>query len=109
MIAFHYRDGAGKKRRGEIRLLSGGEPLEMEIHANGWTFHTIVGKHKYGNYICIPNWSIGSELAYLQDEFWNSERLRDYTNLKVDNAAAVAGALAAVDKWLEKYHKEECG
>ena len=109
MMAFHYHDSSGKDRIGEIRMINENEPLEMEIHANGWTFHAITGKHAYGNYICIPNWNVGSELAYLRDEFWNSERLRNCTSLKEENALAVAGVLAAVDKWLMEYRREECG
>lgn len=109
MMLYRYRNSAGEECVGKIKLMSDRNPLELEIEANGWTFHTIVGRHQNGNYICIPNWSIGSELAQLGDEFWNCERLCRYTSLKKDNAIAVAKALAEADKWIQQYHTEECG
>lgn len=98
MMSYRYRNSAGKECVGRISLIRDVDPMEMEIEANGWTFHTIVGRHQNGNYICIPNWNIGSELAYLQDEFWNYERLCNYTALEKDNALAITKALAEVDK-----------
>lgn len=109
MMLYRYRNSEGKECVGKIRLMRSKDPVEMEIEANGWTFHTIVGKHWNGNYICIPNWSIGSELSYLQDEFWNCERLCRYTSLKEDNAIAVTRALAEADKRIQQFHTEECG
>lgn len=109
MIAFTYSDGNNKERIGEIRNIVDYNPIEMDIEANGWTFHTIVGKHRDGNYICIPNWNIGSELAGLTDVFWNSERLINYTKLNPDNAKAIAIAIAEADRWIERCHKELYG
>ena len=109
MIAFTYNDSNNRECFGEICVLTDYDPIEMDIEANGWTFHTIVGEHRAGNYICIPNWNIGSELAGLRDVFWNEERLIKYTNLNQDNAKAIARAIAEADRWIEKYHKEECG
>ena len=54
----------------------------------------LVGKHNSGYYICIPNWNIGSELAGLDDTFWNSERLSNYTKLDELNSYIIATALA---------------
>ena len=109
MMPYRYRNSAGEECAGRIRLISDVDPMEMEIKANGWNFHTIVGRHQNGNYICIPNWSIGSELAHLQDEFWNCERLCSCTVLQKDNALAITRALAEADKWIQMYHAEECG
>ena len=55
------------------------EPYEVEVSARGSYFHLLVGHHTYGNYICIPNWNIGTELASLSDSFWNLERLSSTT------------------------------
>ena len=109
MITFTYRDSNNRECTGEICILADYDPIEMDIEANGWNFHTIVGTHRDGNYICIPNWSIGSELARLTDVFWNEERLRNNTALHPDNAKAIARAIAEADKWIDRYHKEECG
>ena len=93
MIPFSYRSGDSVKS-GKIKVISSVLPIEADIDANGWNFHIIVGKHSTGNYICIPNWSIGSELASLGDVFWNRERLASYTSLSMENASLIATALA---------------
>lgn len=102
-MTFYYYTGLKKKRQeGNINLIKVHDisDIEMDIEADGWTYHTIIGKHRDGNYICIPNWSIGSELAGLQDIFWNSERLREHTGLEEDQANAIAGALYDVGQLL---------
>ena len=110
MISFHYKDIRGKICSGEIRILSDDDPLEIEVEANGWTFHVIAGTQSYGGrFLCIPNWSVGSELARLNDEFWNEERLLEHTILHPDNVRAVVRALATADEWIARYHTEECG
>ena len=93
MIHFKYQNGDHVKN-GQITIIHASFPIEADIHANGWNFHIIVGKHKDGNYICIPNWSIGSELAGLDDTFWNSERLKNCTILNESNSNMIAAALA---------------
>lgn len=88
MVLFKYQDTDATKT-GKIKLLSRGFPIEANIEANGWNFHVIIGKHINGNYICIPNWNIGSELAGLEDSFWNRERLYNYTNLGETNSVII--------------------
>ena len=75
------------------------EPYEVEVSARGSYFHLLVGRHAYGNYICIPNWDIGTELASLSDSFWNLERLST-TKLKKVDACSVAYALLEVSKYV---------
>lgn len=48
---------------------------EAGVTGRGSYFHIIVGEHSYGKYVCIPNLNLGSELAALDDVFWNRERL----------------------------------
>ncbi|MFI3173390.1 MAG: DUF6618 family protein [Eubacteriales bacterium] len=74
----------------------------MEVCARGSSFHLIVGHHTYGSsYLCIPDWSIGSELSSLGDVFWNQEQLKNYTKLKSVDACSVASALAAFKEYRE--------
>lgn len=80
-----------------IRLDS--EPYEVEVSARGSYFHLLIGHHAYGNYICIPNWDIGTELASLSDSFWNLERLSSAKLKKVD-ACSVAYALVELSKYV---------
>lgn len=65
--------------------------IEAEINGRGTYFHVIVGKHRYGNYICIPNHDIGCELSDYLDIFWNRERLSQH--LKKVDATTVAYGL----------------
>lgn len=83
-------------KTGKIDIVTLSLPMELHIHANGWSFHVIVGKHTGGNYICIPNWNVGSELASLTDSFWNRERLLNYTSLDEQNSIIIATALSEI-------------
>ncbi|MCI7595307.1 MAG: hypothetical protein PUI41_05835 [Lachnospiraceae bacterium] len=75
------------------------EPYEVEVTARGSYFHLLVGHHAYGNYICIPNWDVGTELASLSDSFWNLERLNS-TKLKKVDACSIAYALLELSKYI---------
>lgn len=90
----------GKRKeswKGEIRLLkkSAGQ-YEAEITGRGTYFHIIAGHHLYGNYICIPNHAVGSELSHYGDLFWNTERLSGF--LKKVDAVTVAAGLCHLGK-----------
>ena len=88
-----YQSGKQKQTwQGEIQLLHrDGSTIEAGISGRGTYFHVIVGRHCYGNYICIPNYDIGCELSDYSDIFWNRERLSRH--LKKVDAATVACAL----------------
>jgi len=82
---------------GTLRLFhSSGEGHELEVIGRGTRFHVIVGKHRHGRYICIPNHDVGCELSHLSDLFWNQERLSMHLR-KVD-AATVAHALCHLEE-----------
>mgnify|MGYP006873017733 CR=1 FL=1 len=85
---------------GTFNIISSDFPIEANIQANGWDFHIIVGKHINGNYICIPNWNVGSELAALEDYLWNYERLSNYTNLDDTNSNIISSALVEIGRLL---------
>lgn len=59
----------------EFEVLSNVQPYELKLSANGSFYHILLGAHQNGNFICIPNWNIGCELAGYSDWFWNSEQL----------------------------------
>ena len=92
MHIFKYKTD-NSEEIGKIGLISSSFPIEAEIEARGWNFHIIVGKHINGNFICIPNWYVGSELAKLDDHFWNCERLTHYTSLGKLRSSIIASAL----------------
>ena len=102
MITFRYKLANGVEHVGTVMQIVVGNPLELEIEADGRMFHTIVGKHQNGNYICIPNWDEGCELSSLRDEFWNAERLRNHTPLHEDNVTAIVRAISEMDKWMQQ-------
>ena len=62
--------------KGSIRdLKKEGKNIEAQITGKGSQMQVIIGKYTYGNYICVPDWGIGSPLASLGDRFWNREQL----------------------------------
>lgn len=80
---------------GHISSLHESAPYEFEVNARGSRFHLLVGKHTYGNYLCIPNWGIGTELSALSDRFWNMERLKtEYPEMSVPDVISIVDALA---------------
>ena len=61
MITFTCKGKGCSPRQweGSLEILQRGNPCEAELCARGSRFHLIVGKHSYGNYLCIPNWDVG--------------------------------------------------
>lgn len=84
----------------EIHMLRSSEPYEMYLDTGGSRYHIIAGSHGHGNYICIPNWSVGSELASFYDTFWNTEQLMRLLQEKV--AIGVAQGLKLVHEIYEE-------
>ena len=90
-----------KRWEGCIHLLKTATPYEMEVKARHSSFHIVCGKHEYGNYICIPNWNIGTELAELSDTFWNFERLTTYyPELSPVDAVSITCALVKLSEYI---------
>ena len=108
-MTFHYTDNFKQLCEGKIDVLSIEGTLEMIVNANGWSFHVIIGSHEGGNYLCIPNWDIGSEYADFSDIFWNEERLRNHTNLHPDNIRAIVKAVAVAAETIRRTEIRGCG
>jgi len=72
------KDGSREENwTGKLTLLRKAPGMyEAEISGRGTYFHVLAGRHKYGNYLCIPNHDVGCELSDFSDIFWNEERLR---------------------------------
>ena len=76
---------------GEIILLGGGNGwYEAEINGRGTYFHILAGRHKYGNYLYIPNHDAGCELSSFSDIFWNEGRTGSLMR-KVDAVTVATG------------------
>lgn len=87
---------------GNIRLINYAVPYEMEVTALGSCFHILIGKYRYGNFICIPNWGIGTELSGLGDSFWNYENLSNtYPELSPADISSIVSALAVVERYID--------
>ena len=100
-ICFQCNGGPGfhpQSWDGRLRMLKTGELCEAELEARGSYFHLIVGRHTYGNFVCIPNWNVGTEVSGLDDVFWNTERLQNNTSLKKVDVCSVATALIQISK-----------
>jgi len=93
-IKFHCKEMIGKQLQtwnGKVtRLVNYGSHYEISIDSRSGFFF-LVGHCVNGNFISIPAFNIGSDLADYSDYFWNNERLSDIMN-PVD-AATVAEAL----------------
>ena len=104
-IRFNIRLAEADMKRcyGDIMLIKADkEFIECEVSSMGNNFHILSGKHKYGRYICIPNWDVGTELSDLSDVFWNRERLEKYAKLNRLEASSIAFGLAAVASYLNQ-------
>ncbi len=81
-----------QKWEGSIELIKqDNRYIEAAITGRGSYFHVIIGPQMNGNFICIPNYEVGSELAAYEDIFWNKERLR--RSMGVIDATTVATGL----------------
>jgi len=73
--------------------------FEAEITGRGSRLYIIVSNYQYGKYICIPGLQVSSELASLDDCFWNSEQLS--MAISIIDAITVANALRGISKHLK--------
>lgn len=72
-----------------------GSFTEFMVNGRGSSMHAIAGPQINGNFLCLPSYGIGSELADYSDEFWNREQLSRVIG-KID-AASLATALKQLD------------
>lgn len=94
-------DMKAQKWTGHILLLRSTSPYELEVNARGSSFHILCGEHAYGNFICIPDWNIGTELAGMSDRFWNFERLTTYyPELSPVDAISITCALKKLNEYI---------
>lgn len=75
------------------RLINYGSHYEVFISSRSGFFF-LIGHCVNGNFISIPAFDVGSDLADFSDYFWNNERLSSIMN-KVD-ATTVAQAIKAL-------------
>ena len=98
-----YQCRSGKESWfGYISTMGESAPYEFEVEARGSSFHLLIGKHSYGNYLCIPNWGIGKEFSLLSDRFWNADRLKsEYPKLSKPDVISIVDALAVLEKYIQ--------
>lgn len=70
------------------------EPYECTVEARGYSYHLLFGSQINGNFLCIPNWNIGCELASLDDKEWNLHSLLNTDRLNYEDSTAIISALA---------------
>ncbi len=77
---------------GTIKIINYSENhIEASMTGRGSYFHVITGPQINGNYICIPNYNVGSELSSYDDLFWNKEQLSG--SMGIIDATTVATGL----------------
>ena len=78
-------------------------PYEMNLDARGYSFHLIFGNQVNGNFLCIPNWQFGCELADLDDKSWNMDSiLHADSQLDYEDATAITWALSVVSSYIDR-------
>ncbi len=90
------------RRKGRIRPIQvKKEPYEAEVLAEGYSFHLIFGSQVNGNFLCIPNWHIGCELAALTDITWNLKAIMgEKESFSYEATNAIAYALGELNKFI---------
>lgn len=93
-----YNETTGKADQWDLCLyiISREGPFtEFVAKGRGSHMHAIAGPQANGNFLCLPAYGVGSELAAFTDVFWNYERLSALIS-PVD-AATLATALKYLD------------
>ena len=79
------------------------EPYEAVVSAEGYSFHILFGSQCNGNFLCIPDWHTGCELAGLTDVFWNVGSISgNDESFNYENATAVAYALKELGQLIKR-------
>ena len=77
------------------------EPYEMTLDARGYSFHLIFGSQINGNFLCIPNWQFGCELADYHNRSWNMDSiLHEDSQLDYEDATAIVWGLSLVSDYI---------
>ena len=86
---------------GQVRLITTVDPYELTVSARNSSFHIICGTYTHGNFLCIPDLGVATELACLSDTFWNLERLTmNNPDLSETDAISIIYALKALKSYL---------
>ena len=83
-------DGLSRWKASVDIIDSYGPFLELQFTGHGSSIHAITGPQRNGNFICLPAYDVGSELAGYEDTFWNKERLSPIIG-EVDAVTIVQG------------------
>lgn len=88
---------SGSSWNGSITSITASDNhVEAEVTSRDSYFQIILGHYKYGNYLCVPNWNLGIEIAEFNNHHWIMEKLiLKYPNI---NLVDVTSIVYAVDK-----------
>jgi hypothetical protein len=87
--------------KGQVHLITTVNPYEITVTARKSCFHIICGTYTHGNFLCIPNLGISTELASLNDTFWNLERLTmNNPDLSETDAISIIYGLKALNSYI---------
>ncbi len=82
-----------------------GKKIVFSLIENGtqshmyYYFHILTGQHKYGDYLCIPNYDVGGERSRLSNFFWNREQISRL--MKEEDAVTVATRLMYLETFIK--------
>jgi len=78
-------------------------PYEMDLDARDYSFLLVFGNQVNGNFLCIPDWQFGCELAELEDKSWNMDSiLHADSHLDYEDATAISWALSVVLTYIDR-------
>lgn len=81
------------------------EPCDAYLNNGENSYHLIFGKQINGNFLCIPDWFIGCEIASYDNIEWNESSLSEavYYNGRLDynDVSAICYALKTIKPYLK--------
>lgn len=97
-----YGDTNGEtvvRKQGAIRVINlEQEPYEVDLSADGYSYHLIFGSQINGHFLCVPNWNTGCELGPYEDRFWNIESISGTGRISITGTYAIGNALDLLAK-----------
>lgn len=97
-----YADAVIEQENGYINPIRlDKEPYECTVEARGYSYHLLFGSQINGNFLCIPNWNIGCELASLDDKDWNLHSLLRTDQMDYEESTAIIFALTLISSLIK--------
>ncbi len=96
-MKFECCDFDGEKWTGKLeKFIRHEEYYELFITGRGSRLHAVIGEAEYGTWICFPELDYGYGISYLDDFYWNTDKMSN--GLGIIDAVTVASCLKAISQ-----------